>query len=90
MSAGSDGTDGANSHPERNVHARVGEIIGAAEDAAVKIRQEAEQRLRARIAEADRAAANRVKAAEEEAAEIVRAAHDDAVNAGRDAIARGL
>jgi hypothetical protein len=49
-----------NAHPESNVHARVAEIIAAAEDAAEKIRQEAEQRLKLRIAEADRAADNRV------------------------------
>ncbi|MDO8184772.1 hypothetical protein Q5424_08075 [Conexibacter sp. JD483] len=50
---------------------RVAAIISAAEDTAARLREDAEQRLRERIAEADRAADNRVTAAEDEAAEII-------------------
>lgn len=50
---------------------RVAAIISAAEETAARLREDAEARLRERIAEADRAADNRVTAAEEEAAEII-------------------
>src|SRR5947209_7456811 len=57
---------------------RVASIVAAAEAAAERMRSEAEERMRARIAEGDRAADNRVKAAEEEAEEIVRLAQAEA------------
>jgi vacuolar-type H+-ATPase subunit H len=72
----------------RSVSDQVAAILAAAEQTAEQLRVEAEERLRARIAEADRAAENRVTAAEEEAAEIVRAAHDEATRAARDTVAR--
>jgi vacuolar-type H+-ATPase subunit H len=57
---------------------RVEGIIGAAEQAAERIRLETEERVRERIAEGERAAQNRIDAAEEEAAEIVRWAQEEA------------
>ncbi|PZS09836.1 MAG: hypothetical protein DLM64_09840 [Solirubrobacterales bacterium] len=51
---------------------RVALILAAAEKAAEQIRLRAEQQLRERIAEGDRAAQNRVQAAEEEATDIVK------------------
>jgi hypothetical protein len=57
---------------------RVASILGAAEQTAERMRREAEERMRERIAEADRAAANRVTAAEEEAADILRQAREEA------------
>jgi vacuolar-type H+-ATPase subunit H len=71
-----------------SVSDQVAAILRAAEESAEQIRQEAETRLRARIAEADRAAENRVKAAEDEAAEIIRGARGDAENIRKDAVAR--
>jgi len=59
---------------------RVASIITAAEDAADQIRDEAEQRLHERIAEAERAANNRVTAAEEEATEILEQARTTATS----------
>ncbi len=60
---------------------RVASIVGAAERAALELREQAEARARERIAEADRAADNRVRAAEEEAEEMLargaRAGGDD-------------
>ncbi|MDO8213988.1 hypothetical protein [Conexibacter sp. CPCC 206217] len=50
---------------------RVAAIISAAEDTATKLREDAEQKMRERIAEGRRAADFRVAAAEEEAAEII-------------------
>lgn len=57
--------------PHREASRRVASILRAAEDAAAGLRDEAERRADARIAEASRAAHNRVTAAEEEAAEIL-------------------
>src|ERR1700728_2050766 len=71
-----------------SVSDQVAAILTAAETTAEQLRDEAEQRLRSRIAEADRAAENRIKAAEEEASEIVRAAHEEAVQVTRDTVAR--
>src|SRR3984957_12913912 len=71
-----------------SVSEQVAAILTAAEQTAAQLRAEAEVRLKARIAEADRAADNRVKAAEEEAAEIVRVAHDEATRVARDTVAR--
>jgi len=51
--------------------AAVEEILVAAEESADRIRDEAEQRMRDRIAEGDRAAQNRIEAAEAEALEIL-------------------
>ncbi|MHB8235398.1 MAG: hypothetical protein ACYDHT_12165, partial [Solirubrobacteraceae bacterium] len=45
---------------------RVAGIVQAAERTADQLREQAEDRARERIAEADRAAANRARAAEEE------------------------
>ena len=63
---------------------RVGSILEAAEKAASEMRRDAEDRVRARIAEADRGAENRVKAAEEEAAEILAAARKEAAKLRKD------
>jgi len=57
---------------------KVASIIEAAQDSADELRHETEERVRARIAEADRGAENRVKAAEEEAHEILSAARAEA------------
>ena len=57
---------------------RVAEILTAAEGAAERLRQEAETRMRARIAEGDRAADARVQAAEAEALEVMAAAQEEA------------
>jgi vacuolar-type H+-ATPase subunit H len=56
----------------------VGRIVEAAERAADEIREQAETRARARIAEADRATENRVRAAEEEANELLTTARAEA------------
>src|ERR671938_1520395 len=58
--------------------ARVAAILTAAEEAAERIRLDAEAKMQARIAEGDRAAENRVRAAEKEAQEIVAAARAEA------------
>ena len=58
--------------------ARVADILAAAEDAAERLRTEAETRMRARIAEGDRAAVNRIEAAETEALEVLAAAQEQA------------
>ncbi len=60
------------------VHDRVGRIIAAAEATAERLRLQAEESVRARIAEGERAAENRVQAAEEESADIVRWGHEEA------------
>jgi vacuolar-type H+-ATPase subunit H len=57
--------------PHIEASRRVASIMRAAEDAATDLRDEAERRSDARIAEASRAGENRVRAAEEEAAEIL-------------------
>jgi vacuolar-type H+-ATPase subunit H len=62
----------------QDASARVAEIIEAAERAADQILDQAEERLRARIAEADRAADNRVQAAEAEALEVLANAQEQA------------
>ncbi len=67
------------------VSKRVGAIVEAAERAAEKLRRDAEQRARDRIAEADRAGDLRVGAAEDEALEIVDTARRDAAGAEADA-----
>jgi cell division septum initiation protein DivIVA len=64
---------------------RVASIVSAAEDAADHIREEAETKVRDRIAEGDRAAEYRIHAAEEEAAEILAAARADAERMVREA-----
>jgi vacuolar-type H+-ATPase subunit H len=61
-----------------SVHQRVAEIIAAAERTAEELRDEAESRVRARIAEGERAAQNRVKAAEDEATDLVKWAKEEA------------
>jgi len=61
-------------HPQQSPSASVEGILSAAEHAAASMREEAEERARQRIAEADRAADHRVHAAEEEAREILAAA----------------
>jgi len=65
-------------HQLAGASSRVAEILTAAERAAESLRQEAEQRMRERIAEGERAAANRIAAAEAEALEIVAAAQEEA------------
>ena len=55
----------------------VASVLEAAEQAAEQLRVEAEERLRSRIEEGERAAEMRVSAAEEEAAEIVAAAREE-------------
>jgi nicotinamidase-related amidase len=57
---------------------QVSAIIGAAEEAAERIRAEAEERMRERVAEGARAAENRIRAAEEEADELLDAARRQA------------
>src|SRR5919205_876008 len=61
-----------------SVHRRVAEGGGAAAEGAERLRREAEDRMRERIAEGDRAANNRVQAAEDEAADIVKWAQEEA------------
>ncbi len=56
---------------------QVASILEAAEQAAERLRVEAQERVRNRIAEGDRAAELRVSAAEEEAAEILTAARNE-------------
>ena len=58
--------------------AAVEEILTAAEESADRIRDEAESRMRERIAEGDRAAKNRIEAAEAEALEILANAQAEA------------
>jgi hypothetical protein len=58
--------------------AKVAAIVEAAERAAEDLRMKTEERVRARIAEADRAVELRVEAAEGEAREIVDTAHREA------------
>jgi vacuolar-type H+-ATPase subunit H len=70
--------------------ARVAAILTAAEEAAERIRLDAETKMQARIAEADRAADYRVRAAEEEADEIVAAARAEADSIRSDAEGRAL
>jgi hypothetical protein len=70
--------------------ARVAAILTAAEDAAERIRAEAEERLDARVAEGDRAAENRVRAGEEEAAEIIAEARAEAERIRGEAEGRAL
>ena len=70
--------------------ARVAAILTAAEEAAERIRADAEARMEARIAEGDRAAVNRVRAAEEEAAEILAAAKAEADQIRGEAEGRAL
>ena len=67
----------ARTGPERTARS-VAAIVDAAEQAATKMRAEAERRGRERIAEADRAAAMRVNAAEAEARDILGEAQRDA------------
>ena len=57
---------------------RVAGIIAAAEETAERMRLETEERVKARIAEAQRAADNRVRAGEEEASEAVQLAQAEA------------
>ncbi len=57
---------------------QVGQILEAAQRAAEELRADAEARVRARIAEGDRAAGFRVEAAESEAAEIIATARAEA------------
>jgi cell division septum initiation protein DivIVA len=57
---------------------QVASIIEAAQSAADQLRNETEERVRARIAEADRGAENRINAAEEEAGEILASARAEA------------
>ena len=66
---------------------RVAEILEAAEDSADRIRQDAERRMRERIAEGERAAQHRIEAAEAEALEILANAQveaDKITSAARD------
>src|SRR3954471_11362209 len=65
------GDPGARPRPHIEASRRVAQIMRAAEDAAAELRDEAERRADARIAEASRAADLRVAAAEDEAAEII-------------------
>lgn len=58
--------------------ARVGAIVAAAEEAAERMRADAEDRMRERIAEGDRAADNRLQAAEAEARELLAEARAEA------------
>jgi F0F1-type ATP synthase membrane subunit b/b' len=60
------------------VHEQVSAIVTAAEAAAARMREEAEERVRARIAEGQRAADNRVAAAEVEARELLEEAREEA------------
>jgi hypothetical protein len=57
---------------------RVSAIVAAAEEAAERIRAEAEWRMHERVAEGARAAENRIRAAEEEADELLDAARRQA------------
>jgi cell division septum initiation protein DivIVA len=63
---------------EASFDERFSEIMDAAEAAAEGIRADAEQKMRDRIAEGNRAADNRVRAAESEAAELMTDAREDA------------
>ena len=69
---------------------QVASVLQAAEQAAAQLRLEAEERLRSRIAEGDRAAELRVSAAEEEATEILAAARDEAKRIVSEASSKGL
>ena len=69
---------------------RVASIVGAAEDAARRMLEQTEERVRERIAEGDRAAENRVRAAEEEAQEILAQARAEASKAVGDATGEAL
>ena len=65
----------------------VEDILVAAEQSADRIRQDAERRMRERIAEGERAATNRIEAAEAEALEILANAQmeaDKIITAARD------
>lgn len=57
---------------------RVGAIVTAAEEAAARLLADTEQRVHARIAEADRASTMRIEAAEAEALEILANARSEA------------
>jgi vacuolar-type H+-ATPase subunit H len=57
---------------------QVASIVSAAEDAAERLRVQTEERVRARIAEGERAAQNRVNAAEDEATDIGKWAQEEA------------
>jgi vacuolar-type H+-ATPase subunit H len=70
--------------------ARVAAILTAAEEAAERIRLDAEAKMQARIAEGDRAAENRVRAAEEEAKEIIAAARAEADSIRAEAESKAL
>ena len=63
---------------DERASAHVAEILAAAEQPAESLRLEAEQRMRERIAEGDRAAQHRVQAAEAEALEVLANAQDQA------------
>ncbi len=67
---------------------RIAEILAAAEASAQEIRDAAQARADARIAEADRAAALRVQAADDEAADVLAQAATAAAAADHDAQAR--
>ena len=64
---------------------RVASILVAAETTADEVRQEAEIRVRARIAEGERAGQNRVDAAEAEATELIAGARSEAQRLAREA-----
>jgi len=70
--------------PTRRAHLeasrRVAQIMRAAEEAAAELREDAERRADARIAEAARAAQARVTAAEEEATELLEDARQQAAS----------
>jgi hypothetical protein len=69
----------AGSPPGATAAARqVASIVGAAEQSAERMRVQAEERVRSRIAEGERAAQNRITAAEEEATDIVKWAQEEA------------
>ncbi len=57
---------------------RVGSILAAAEATAEQLRRDTEERMRERIAEADRAARYRVDAADQEVAELLAQAREEA------------
>jgi vacuolar-type H+-ATPase subunit H len=64
---------------------RVASILAAAEQTAEQVRLEAEEKLKARVAEGDRAAQYRIDAAEEEASELVAEARAEADRVLREA-----
>ena len=70
--------------------ARVAAILTAAEEAAERIRLDAEAKMQARIAEGERAAEHRIRAAEDEAQEIVTAARAEADSIRGDAEGKAL